>query len=218
VPADPISRALPDRGMSRYHYAALPWQQVGSFMEALAGEGGVAALALRFAILTAARSGEARGATWAEIDLGTATWSIPGARMKANREHRVPLSDAALAVLREAAALRDASGLVFPGAKPGRPLSDVGLSGVLRRMKRDDLTVHGFRSTFRDWCAEATGYPRELAEAALAHVLTNKVEAAYQRGDLFEKRARLMAEWGTFCGRVAPAGGDVVPLRKPEAA
>ena len=204
------------------HHAALPWREVGSFVEALAGQGGVAALALRFAILTAARSGEVRGCTWGELDIATATWTVPGARMKAGREHRVPLSDAALAVLREAAPLRDqkaaSAALVFPGAKAGKPLSDMSLSAVLRRMKRADLTVHGFRSTFRDWCAEATGYPRELAEAALAHVLRDKTEAAYQRGDLFDKRARLMAEWATFCRRVAPAGGDVVPLRKPEAA
>jgi integrase len=203
------------------HHPALPWKQIGAFLPELREQKGVAALALRFAILTAARSGEVRGATWAEIDLGEATWTVPGGRMKAGREHRVPLSESALAVLREVASLRDpqagGAALVFPGVRSGKPLSDMSLTAVLRRMKRDDMTVHGFRSTFRDWCAEATAYPRELAEAALAHTLRDKVEAAYQRGDMFDKRRRLMDEWATFCARPV-AEGHVLPLRKLEVA
>ncbi|MDE2580911.1 MAG: integrase arm-type DNA-binding domain-containing protein [Rhodospirillales bacterium] len=211
-----LANLLPSRAKVQRveHHAALPWAEIGSFMRALAAQKGTGALALRFAILAAARSGEVRGATWAEIDLDSATWTVPGERMKAGREHRVPLCAEALAVLRDVAPLRDrkAGELVFPGAKRGKPLSDMSLTAVLRRMKRGDLTVHGFRSTFRQWCAEATNYPRELAEAALAHTLRDKVEAAYQRGDMMEKRRRLMAEWATFCGR-PQAAGEVVPLR-----
>ena len=197
------------------HHPALPWRDIGAFMISLRNEEGVAAMALRFAILTATRTGEAIGARWSEIDLREAVWAIPGGRMKAGREHRVPLSDAAMAVLSEASKLRtkrDQDGLVFPGGKVGKPLSNMALLMLLRRMKRSDLTAHGFRSTFRDWCAEATNYPREVAEAALAHTVRDKTEAAYQRGDMMEKRRRLMAEWATFCGRAEPAG-EVVSLR-----
>jgi integrase len=196
------------------HHPALPWREIGVFMASLRDEEGVAALALRFAILTATRTGEAIGAMWSEIDVGQALWTIPAKRMKAGREHRVPLSDAALAVLTESAKLRkkkDEDGPAFPGSKVGKPLSNMALLMLLRRMQRSDLTAHGFRSTFRDWCAEATNYPREVAEAALAHTLRDKTEAAYQRGDMMEKRRRLMAEWASFCGRRAPIG-DVVPL------
>lgn len=202
------------------HHAALPWRGIGAFMDKLGRQQGVAALALRFAILTAARSGEARGATWREIDLDNGIWAIPAERMKAGREHRVPLSDAALGVLRQMAPLRDRhhGDLVFPGGRLGRPLSDVAVSKAAKVASGDDATVHGFRSTFRDWCAEATGYPREVAEAALAHVVRDKTEAAYQRGDFFDKRRKLMAEWATFCGRVAAPAGDVVSLRAASAA
>ncbi len=197
------------------HHAALPWREVGAFMAALAKEEGVSALALRFAILTAARTGEVIGARWSEIDMADAVWSIPAGRMKAAREHRVPLCEGALDVLREMSKVRTNAkmdGYVFPGGKPGKPLSSMALLMLLRRMGRADLTAHGFRSTFRDWCAEGTNYPRELAEAALAHVLRDKTEAAYQRGDLIGKRRRLMADWATFCARPI-ATGDVVPLR-----
>jgi integrase len=186
---------------------------------------GMAALALRFAILTAARTGEAIGARWTEVDISTAIWTVPAERMKAGQEHRVPLADAALTVLREAAAFslpRDTvdpidtlvgrDGFVFPGGKAGKGLSNMAMAMLLQRMGRDDLTVHGFRSTFRDWCAASANYPRELAEAALAHTLRDKVEAAYQRGDLMEKRRRLMAEWATFCAR-SSGPAEVVPLR-----
>jgi integrase len=197
------------------HHAALPWRGIGAFMATLAQEEGMSALALRFAILTAARTGEVIGAEWCEIDMQMAVWMVPAGRMKAAREHRVPLSDGAMAVLREVATLRTnprAVGFVFPGGKAGKPLSSMALLMLLRRMGRGDLTAHGFRSTFRDWCAEATNYPREVAEAALAHTLRDKTEAAYQRGDLVEKRRRLMGEWAAFCARPV-AAGEVVPLR-----
>jgi integrase len=197
------------------HHAALPWREIGAFMSAMAKEEGISALALRFAILTSARTGEVIGARWSEIDMGEAVWTVPSGRMKAAREHRVPLSEAALDVLCEIVKLRPNSkidGFVFPGGKPGRALSSMALLMLLRRMGRSDLTAHGFRSTFRDWCAEATNYPREVAEAALAHTLRDKTEAAYQRGDLMEKRRQLMAEWATFCGRPS-ATGEVVLLR-----
>jgi integrase len=155
------------------------------------------------------------GARWSEFDMQAATWTVPAERMKAGREHRVPLSDGALGVLREVAKLAhrsDPKAFVFPGGKVGKPLSSMALLMLLRRMERGDLTAHGFRSTFRDWCAEATNYPREVAEAALAHTLRDKTEAAYQRGDLMEKRRRLMEEWAAFCARPA-ATAEVVVLR-----
>jgi len=200
------------------HHAALPWREVGAFMAALSEReaGSVAALALRFCILTAARSGEVLGARWAEIDLAEAVWTVPAVRMKAGREHRVPLTAAATAVLRQAAELgtsKAADAFVFPGQRPGKGLSVMALAMVLRRMDRGDLTVHGFRSTFRDWCAEATNFDRDTAEAALAHTLRDKVEAAYRRGDLFDKRRRLMEDWATFCARPAAKGGTVTPIR-----
>lgn len=217
-----LAHVLPRRSkLARVeHHAALPWRDVGAFMAALRAQKGVAALALDFAILTAARTGEAIGATWGEVDLDHAAWTIPGARMKAGQDHRVPLSDAALDVLRRAVKLhpggtpkQDAP--VFPGGKLGRGLSSMALLALLRRMERTDLTTHGFRSTFRDWAAEATGYPREVAEAALAHTLRDKVEAAYRRGDLFEKRRRLMDDWAAHCAKPAGKadGGKVVPMR-----
>ena len=173
---------------------------------------GTSARALEFAILTAARTAEVIGATWAEIDLEKRLWTIPAERMKADKEHRIPLSDAAMAVLAAMAKTRQGEH-VFSGAKLGKPLSNMALLMTLRRMKRDDLTAHGFRSTFRDWCAERTAYPAEVAEMALAHAVGDKVEAAYRRGDLYEKRARLMADWATFCNTTpADVAGNVVAL------
>ncbi len=180
------------------HHAALPYSEVRGFMAALSEQPGTAALALRFAILTAARTAEVLGLTAAEVDIDAATWIVPGARMKAGREHRVPLSIEALDVLR-AAGLGTSSGAVFAGAKVGKPLSNMALLMVLRRMKRGDLTSHGFRSTFRDWAAEATNYPHEVAEMALAHSVSSKTEAAYRRGDLLQKRRDMMRDWGAFC-------------------
>ncbi len=194
-------------------------------MASLRDQAGVAALVLEFTILTAARTGEVIGATWSEIDLAEAIWTVPGARMKAGREHRVPLSEAAVAVLRRAAKQQpmdtpapDAP--VFPGGKAGKPLSNMAMLALLARMKRGDLTSHGFRSSFRDWVSEATGYPREVAEAALAHKLKDKVEAAYRRGDLLEKRRRLMDEWAARCAQLAekPGANEVVAIRAGAAA
>jgi integrase len=209
-----LQKLLPARSKVQRveHHPALPWRQMGAFMAALRAHDGVAARALEFAILTAARTGEVIGARWAEIDGDV--WTVPGERMKAGREHRVPLSAAALAVLSTMKPDGAApSEFVFPGGRPGRPLSGMALLMLLRRMGRGDLTAHGFRSTFREWTAEATGYPREVAELALAHVNKDKVEAAYQRGDLFEKRRRLMEEWAAFCARPS-LGADVLSLQR----
>ena len=153
-----------------------------------------------FAILTAARSGEVRGATWAEVDLDAGLWVVPAERIKMGKEHRVPLSASAIALLNE---LPREGDLVFPGAKENTALSDMSLTAVLRRMKRTNITVHGFRSTFRDWCAESTNFPREVCEHALAHSLPDKVEAAYRRGDLLDKRVQLMKAWADYCNQPA---------------
>lgn len=188
------------------HHAALPYSEVRAFLADVTGEGGTGAVALRFVILTACRTSEALGATWREMDLDRAVWTVPGARMKAGREHRVPLSAGALALLAEMGqAGMEPDAFVFPGSGKSGHLSNMTLMALLRRMERPDLTVHGFRSTFRDWAAEETSHPREVAEMALAHALKDKTEAAYRRGDLFAKRAALMAEWAAFCG-VAEAG------------
>jgi len=197
------------------HHAALPWREIGAFMTALRGREGVAARALEFAILTAARTGEALGATWGEVDLSAALWTVPAARMKAGREHRVPLSAPALALLGEMANLRttdDPTAPIFPGQEANRPLSNMALLMALRRLGRGDLTAHGFRSTFRDWVGEATGYPADVAEAALAHTQGDKTVAAYARGDLFDKRRRLMADWGEFTAHRTEET-SVIPIR-----
>lgn len=179
------------------NHPALPWQEIGAFVRDLKDREGVAAGAVRFAILTACRSGEIRGAVWDEIDLQAKLWTIPAERMKAGKEHRVPLSEASLAILE---ASSNHGGLIFPGRKDGQ-LSDMSLTAVLRRMGRDDITVHGFRSTFRDWCSEAVGnaFSREVCEHALAHSLPDRVEAAYRRGDLLSKRIELMRAWAEYC-------------------
>jgi integrase len=180
------------------HHRALPVGEIGAFMTRLREAEGIAARALEFAILTAARSGEVRGATWAEIDLRTATWTIPGARMKAGREHRVPLSGAAVKLLKGLPGGAKVD-VVFQAPRGGQ-LSDMTLTAVLRRMQVAAVP-HGFRSTFRDWVSEQTAYPNEVAEMALAHTIGDKVEAAYRRGDLFEKRRNMMNDWATFCAR-----------------
>jgi len=190
--------ANPNKIAKVEHHAALPWREIGGFMVALREQAGVAARALEFAILTAARSGEVRGATWAEIDFDTGLWIIPAERMKMGKEHRVPLAAAATSLLK---GLPREGDLVFSGAKENTALSDMSLTAVLRRMKRTDITVHGFRSTFRDWCAESTNFPREVCEHALAHSLPDKVEAAYRRGDLLDKRVQLMKAWADYCAK-----------------
>lgn len=191
--------ADPNKVAKVAHHAALPWQEIGAFMFDLRQRAGSAARAVEFAILTAGRSGEVRGAGWNEIDLDAAVWTVPAERMKAGREHRVPLSTHALALLRSLPAVGQH---VFPGQRGDAALSDMSLTAVLRRMERDEITVHGFRSTFRDWCAESVGnsFPREVCEHALAHSLPDKVEAAYRRGDLIEKRKVLMQMWADYCG------------------
>jgi integrase len=212
-----LENVFPSRGRVAKveHHPALPWANVASFMATLEAQDGVGAMAFRFAVLTAGRTAEVLGARWSEIDLPGAVWTIPAARMKAGQEHRVPLSEAALGVLQQAATLRrpDVDGPIFPGGKVKAGLSGTGMLDVLRRMGRDDITVHGFRSTFRDWCAEKTTYQREVVEAALAHTIGSKVEAAYRRGDLFEKRRRLMDDWADWCGRRPQDDGKVVQLR-----
>jgi integrase len=185
------------------HHAALPYVNVGQFMQDLRAMPGTSARAVDFIILTAARTSEGLLADWQEFDLDKAVWVIPAGRMKAGREHRVPLSREAVHLLRQMRASGEDKGFVFPGSREGRPLSNMAGLQMLKRMGRESITVHGFRSTFRDWAAEQTNFPREVAEAALAHTLQNKTEAAYQRGDLFEKRARLMQAWADYCGRVA---------------
>ena len=197
-----IDGALPSMPAFREHYRALPYAEVADAIETVEASGAsmTAKAALRFLILTAARSGEVRGARWHELDMDAREWRIPARRMKTGIEHRVPLGDDALAILDRVRALDDGSGLVFPSpVKPGCPMSDMTLTKVLRTIGlADRATVHGFRSSFRDWCAE-TGKPRELAEAALAHVVGG-VEGAYFRSDLFEQRRRLMADWARFLG------------------
>jgi integrase len=199
------------------HHAALPYAELPDFMATLRSQQGVAARALEFAILTAARTGEVIGARWNEIDLTEKLWTVPAERMKAGKEHRVPLSARAIAILEELKPLSqiadgkdDRDAYVFSGGKGGQPFSNMAFLMLLRRMQRDDLTAHGFRSTFRDWAAERTHFPSEVAEMALAHAVSNKVEQAYRRGDLFERRRRMMTAWATFCGTTKEAPPDNV--------
>lgn len=180
------------------HHSALPYAEIGDFMTSVRAQEGTSARALELLILTASRTGEVIGATWGEFDLPGKLWTIPAERMKAGREHRVPLSPAALRVL-EAMQKVQTRDFVFPGGKPEKPLSNMALLQLLKRMDRPDLTAHGFRSTFRDWAAETTNFPRDVAEMALAHAIGDKVEAAYRRGDLFDKRRKLMEAWAAYC-------------------
>jgi integrase len=209
-----LDSLLPARSKVRRveHHAALPFGEITGFMADLQARDAVAARALEFLILTACRTSEVLSARWSEIDLNAGVWTIPATRMKAGEEHRVPLSDAAMTTLEKMQDLRDGD-LVFPGQKRGKSLSNMAMLVLLRRMNRGDLTAHGFRSTFRDWCSERTAFPAEVAEAALAHSVGNKVEAAYRRGDLFEKRRALMEAWAKFCEPTADS--VVVPLARP---
>jgi integrase len=195
-----IDKALPKQRSKRKHHAALPHAHLPEFMTRLRQRETLGRLALEAAILTATRSGEVRMAAWSEMDLEARTWTIPAHRMKAGREHVVPLSDQAVTLIeRMKSHRRGDSDLVFPGATRGRPLSDMTLTKVLRDLKVNAVP-HGFRSTFRDWVAEETNYPADLAEAALAHVIADKTVAAYQRGTMLEKRRKLMCAWADFCG------------------
>jgi integrase len=197
-----LDHLLPARSKVRQvqHHAALSYCEIGAFMVALREREALAARALEFTILTAARTGETIGAKWDEVDLQAKLWTVPAERMKPGREHRVPLSDPAVKLLKQMAEQCE-SDYVFPGDRRDK-LSNMAMDMLVRRMNRNDITVHGFRSCFRDWAAECTSFPREVAEAALAHVVGNKTEAAYQRGDLFEKRRKLMDAWASYCSKL----------------
>lgn len=213
-----LEQLLPKRAKhTRGHHKALPYADMAKFMARLLALDSVSARALEFAILTAARSGEVIGATWAEVDLAAAIWTVPASRMKAGTEHRVPLSPRAVAILGEVKALNTrerADAPLFPNGR-GNQLSNMAMLMVLRRLDLTE-TAHGFRSTFRDWAAEQTAYPHEVCEMALAHTIGNKAEAAYRRGDLFDKRRRLMFDWATYCASGGVAGGDVIQIRKAD--
>jgi integrase len=186
----------PTRVRTVQHHPALDWRQAPAFMAELAKRTGIDARALAFTILTAARSGEVRGMSWSELDLEDAVWTVPGSRIKAGKEHRVPLTPAAIALLGDPG---EPDALIFPSpVKAGKPLSDATLAAVLERMGYGNVTVHGFRSTFRDWAGETTAHAREVIETAMAHRLKDKAEAAYARGDLFQKRRKLMQEWADY--------------------
>jgi len=206
----------PSRVKRVSHHPAMPHTEVPAFMAELAGNGSVSALALRFLILTATRTGEVLQAQWNEIDLEAAVWTVPAERMKARREHRVPLSDAATSVL-EALSRIEGNPYLFPGARHGRPLSNMALLQLMRGMgygvdgDRGDYVPHGFRSSFRDWSGEVSSFPRDVAEMALAHIIENKVEAAYRRGDLFAKRRKMMQEWADYVNKQQT---DVILLNK----
>lgn len=207
-----IAQILPARArLTRGHHKAMAYEKVPGFVAAL--REAMAALALEFTILTACRTGEAIGATWTEVDLDKATWTIPAARMKAGKEHRVPLSPRALEILMATKQLQ--KDWLFPSANGGK-LSGMAMTMLLRRMKVED-TVHGFRSSFRDWAAERTSFAHEVSEMALAHSIENKVERAYRRGDLFEKRRRLMNDWAAYCAKDEAAGAKVTPIRSNRA-
>ena len=223
-----LQKLLPHRSKLRkvQHHPALPYAEIGDFMALLKQQPGLDALALQFTILTAARTGEVVGARWGEIDMRGKVWVIPAERMKAGKEHRVPLTEEALTVLQAVNAMTgdkrkvitaaDASNdWIFPGRKVINQLSGMAMLMLLRRLKRKDITVHGFRSTFRDWVAEQTAFPYEVAEGALAHTIGNKVAAAYLRSDLFEKRRKLMEAWARYChtpSQRGEEGGNVVAL------
>jgi integrase len=193
------------------HYAALPYDEIPAFMAELRSREGTIARAFEFLVLTAARTGEVLGARWDEFDLDRAIWTVPAERMKAGREHRVPLSPVALQIIKDMAELK-CSEFVFPGSISGSGLSDKVFWKLLSRMKVEGVTVHGFRSAFRDWAAERTGYPNHVVEMALAHTIGDRVEAAYRRGDLFDKRQGLMVDWARFC-HMPNTSAAVVPLR-----
>ncbi len=201
----------PSKAARVKHHPALPYAEIGKFMMELRKDAGVAARALEVTILTAARTNEIIQAEWSEIDLELKTWIVPAERMKSKQLHRVPLSNAAVTSLK-AVQGRHAT-YVFPGHKRGSHLSNAAMMQVLKRLERTGITVHGFRSTFRDWCAESTNYSGQVAEMALAHTLRDKTEAAYRRGDLFEKRARLMADWARYCGKPTESA-TVIAIRQ----
>lgn len=203
APMRAITRGLPRQPRRDEHFAAMPYEKIPKFIEILRQQESFSRLALEFAILTAARSGEVRGATWDEFDLEAGLWTLPKQRMKAYREHVVPLPRRALRIIRRCAQLRLRDpALVFPGLRRGQPLSDMTLTKLLKAMG-EPYTAHGFRSSFRDWVSEETNHPSDVAEAALAYTIANKTEAAYRRGNLLEKRRVMMAEWADYCEKGA---------------
>jgi integrase len=209
---------LPTRnGKVKRSHPALSWQEMPAFMVELRQRGSVSARALEFTILTAARTGETIGARWSEMDLDQKIWTVPAARMKSHRPHRVPLSAAVIEILKTLPTEKG-NPFVFIGGREGQPLSNMAMLQLLRGVKGDGLTVHGFRSAFKDWAAEATSAPNMVSEAALAHVVGDKTEAAYRRGDLFAKRAKLMAEWARYCHSTPAEQVDLGKERKRRAA
>jgi integrase len=207
-----LDKLLPKaRKLSRGHHAAMPYHDVPTFLARLREREAIAAMALEFLILSAARTGEVLGATWGEIDLEGRLWVIPALRMKGNREHRLPLCGRSLAILWPLADAKTGE-LIFPGRRAGKPLSHMSLEMVLRRLKVEGATVHGFRSAFRDWAGDCTSFPREVAEAALAHVAGDATERAYRRGDALEKRRKLMEAWAQYLE--SGKGAKVIPLTK----
>jgi integrase len=210
-----LAEVLPARGSIQKveHHAALPFIEISAFMTELRMREGIAARALEFTVLCASRTGETIGAQWDEVDLKAKTWTVPANRIKGGREHRVPLSDAALKILKELPTEKN-NPFVFIGPKAGGGLSNMGMASVLGRMGRKSITVHGMRSTFRDWAAETTSYPNFVVEMALAHTVSDAVEAAYRRGDLFTKRTKLMADWARYCTtKPVNTANNVTPIR-----
>ena len=214
--------ARPSKLIKVEHFAALPYTKVSGFLQSLEGQAGLGAEALKLVIFTACRSNEVLEAVWDEIDFGNKVWTIPAERMKGGKEHRVPLTIPALSVLKNLKQGRDTirgvgeepSPYVFPGTKGNGSLSNVVMLALLKRMDRRDITVHGFRSSFRDWAAEQTNFPREVAEAALAHAVQSRVEAAYRRSDLFDKRRMLMEKWARYCQQEQIEGeGKILEMR-----
>lgn len=215
-----MDKLFPKRSAVRKvkHHEAVPYGDVPKFLQSLRAATSVSSAALQFVILTAARTGEALGAKWEEINEKDGVWTVPADRMKAKREHRVPLSSQALAALKAVQPVRNASGLIFPSPiRDGEQMSDMALLVLVKRLAGEKFTTHGFRSSFRDWAAEQTGFPSEVVEMALAHTVRNQVEAAYRRGDLFEKRRKLMQAWADYTGTVPKESGKVVPLKKAAA-
>ncbi|TAL54135.1 site-specific integrase [Pandoraea sp.] len=197
-----LDHLLPKRSKVQkvVHHPALPYKEAPAFMEALIAQRSTAAHALRFLILTATRTNEVLGMQWSEVDMAEGIWTVPADRMKMGKEHRVPLSSAAIKILKAQKSQKQGD-YVFPGQKENAPLSNMAFLQLLKRMERTDITAHGFRSTFRDWVGETTNYPREVAEAALAHMIKDKAEAAYARGDLFKKRSEMMKAWEDYLQR-----------------
>jgi integrase len=213
-----LAQILPARARMKdvRHHRAIPYRELPDFLRRLRQSRSIiAARALEFLILTAARTGETQGARWDEVDFEQYMWTVPGARMKAAREHRVPLSHRAIGILKELVETRQ-NDFIFPGMRQGRPIGIVAMARQMREI-RGDITIHGFRSAFKDWCAECTNTPNFVSEAALAHVIADKVEAAYRRSDLLKKRRRLMEQWAAYCCAQSPATGQILSLPRRSA-